>query len=132
MRENENRASFLGYNAFLTRLIVFSVAGSFAGLAGALYALLQETVVPEIADIHMAFIVMLMVIIGGPWHFFGPMVGVVFYLVFQHWLSDITSHWGLIMGISFILVILYLPQGLISLFRYVRIPPFGEQQKGNK
>jgi branched-chain amino acid transport system permease protein len=116
MRENEERAAFLGYNIYLTKLTIFSFSGMLAGLAGALYALFQEFVATTVIDANMSFAVVLMTIVGGTGRFAGPIVGAVFFMLFQDWISDLTDHWWLYFGIVFIAVVMYLEGGLISLF----------------
>jgi branched-chain amino acid transport system permease protein len=65
MRENDERAPFLGYNVFLTKLFVFCFAGFFAGLAGALYVLFNEFVATTAIDSVMSFTIVLMTVIEG-------------------------------------------------------------------
>ena len=121
MRENDERASFLGYNVFLTKLTVFSFAGSLAGLAGGLYVLFQQFVATTVIDVTMSFTVVVMVIIGGTGRFFGPILGVIFYMLFQDWLCDLTEYWRFYLGIVFIAVVLFLEGGLISLINLDRV-----------
>jgi branched-chain amino acid transport system permease protein len=121
VRENEMRSSFLGYDVFLTKLVFFSISGFLAGLAGSLFALLQGFVSTPCIDMNMSLAVTLMVVIGGTNYFFGPVLGAAFYLVFQNWIAHLTKHWGLFMGITFVLVIIYLEGGLFSLIKLLRI-----------
>jgi branched-chain amino acid transport system permease protein len=121
MRENDERASFLGYNVFLTKLTVFSFAGFLAGAAGGLFVLFQEFVATTAIDVNMSFTIVLMVIIGGKDRFLGPVMGATVFLLFQDWISDVTIYWWLFMGLFFIVVVLYLEGGLISLFNLDRI-----------
>jgi branched-chain amino acid transport system permease protein len=121
MRENDIRASFLGYNVFLTKLTIFSFSGFLAGLAGSLFALFQGFVATSCIDMNMSFQVVLMVVIGGTDYFLGPVLGAAFYLVFQDWLSSLTKHWWIFMGILFVLVVIYAEGGLISLFKAERV-----------
>jgi branched-chain amino acid transport system permease protein len=121
VRENEGRASFLGYNVFLIKLIGFSAAGVLAGLAGGLFVLFQEFVATTCMDLNMGMVPVLMTIIGGPNHFFGPVLGAAFYVVFQDWVSSLTLYWMFIMGGIFIVTVLYLKEGLIGLLRPRRI-----------
>lgn len=121
MRENDERASFLGYNVFLTKLTVFSFSGLLAGLAGGVYVLFQEFVATTAINVSMSFTIVLIVIIGGTGRFLGPVLGAAFFLLFQDWISDVTIYWWLFMGIFFIVVVLYLEGGLISLFNLDRI-----------
>ncbi len=121
MRENDIRASFLGYNVFLTKLAVFSAAGFLAALAGGLVALFQGFVATSCIDMNVSLTVVLMVVIGGPEYFLGPVMGAAFYFVFQNWISSLTKHWSLFMGIFFVVVVLFLKQGLMGLFKFRRV-----------
>ena len=115
-RERDVRASFLGYNVFLTRLTAYAGAGVLAALAGGLFVILQEIVAPSILGIDLSLSAALMAVIGGPGYFLGPMLGAAFYVVFQDSLSRLTGHWFIWMGILFIVVVLYFENGLVSLF----------------
>jgi len=115
VRENDVRPSFLGYNVYLIRLTVFSVACLLAALAGGLFVFFNEFVSTAVIDMNVSMIVLLMVIIGGSDHFLGPILGAAFYVLVQDWLSSLTSRWFLIMGAIFIVVVFYLEGGLISL-----------------
>ncbi len=130
MREKDVRASFLGYNVFLTRLTVFSASGILAALAGGLFAFFQEFVATSCIDLNMGISVVFMTIIGGPAHFFGPVLGAAFYLLFQDWISGLTKHWWLLLGIVFIVVVLYFEGGLISLFEKGSVRRWVNRLKG--
>jgi branched-chain amino acid transport system permease protein len=121
VRERDIRASFLGYNVFLTRYVAFLVSGVLGGLAGGLFALFVGFVNTAVIDINMSMTVVLMAVIGGTGHFFGPILGTAFYVVFQDWISSLTKHWWILMGIFFIIIVLYLQGGLISLLSMKRI-----------
>jgi branched-chain amino acid transport system permease protein len=71
-----------------------------------------------------------MAIIGGTGHFLGPVLGAAFYLVFQDWISSLTKHWWIVMGVLFVLVVLYLQGGLISLFKMERVKSILRQWRG--
>jgi branched-chain amino acid transport system permease protein len=122
MRENSVRASFLGYNAFLTKLIVFSFSGLIAALSGCLFVLFNEFVATSVIDANMSFSVVLMTVIGGTGVFLGPILGVAFYLLFQNWISSLTTYWWFFLGIVFIVVVLYMDGGLVGLFKNKRLP----------
>ncbi len=121
VREKDVRASFLGYNVFLTKLTAFSASGILAGLAGALFVLYQEFVATSCIDMNTSMLPVLMTVIGGPGSFFGPILGAGFYVLFQDWISSLTSYWMLLMGAIFILIVLYLEGGLLGLLRLDRI-----------
>ena len=114
-REQDERASFLGYNVFLTRFVVFAASGILAGVAGGLYVLYQKYVNTGVVDMNMSMTIVLMTVIGGGGYLLGPALGATFYLVFQDWISSLTDHWWILLGIVFIVMVLYVPGGLISI-----------------
>ncbi len=125
IRERDVRATFLGYNVFLTRLTAYAAAGLLAALAGGLFVLFQEIVAPSILGIELSLSAALMAVIGGSAVFLGPVVGSAFYVVFQDSLSRLTTHWFIWMGMLFIVVVLYFPDGLLGLFKNRRVPMAG-------
>jgi branched-chain amino acid transport system permease protein len=121
VREKDVRASFLGINVFMVKLIAFSAAGVLLGLAGGLFAIYQGFIATTCMDLNMGMTPVLMTIIGGSGQFLGPVLGAAFYVVFQDWISSLTSYWMIIMGSIFVIVVLYLEGGLISLFDIEKI-----------
>jgi branched-chain amino acid transport system permease protein len=81
-------------------------------------------------DLNMSITCVFMAIIGGTGHFFGPVLGAAFYLVFQDWISSLTKHWWIVMGVLFVLVVLYLQGGLISLFKMERVKSILRKWRG--
>lgn len=120
IRENEERMRFLGYNTHVSRLILFVFSGALAGLAGSFYAIMNSFVSLDAISIEMTTKVLLMTFIGGIGHFFGPVLGSVFYTYFQNFLSDMTENWPLIMGVLFIAMVLVTPGGLAQLVSSIR------------
>jgi branched-chain amino acid transport system permease protein len=116
MRENDERAAFLGYNVFATKLIVFTVATTLAAVAGALFAAFQRLISPGALDLAIGTEVVFMAVLGGTGAFLGPFLGAAVYMVFQDWLSKTTENWPFFLGLGFILMILYAHEGLIGLF----------------
>jgi len=115
MRENEERMKFLGYNTNIARLILFTFTAALAGCAGSFYALCFEFTSVSAIHIDMTTTVLLMTFIGGTTTFWGPILGAIVYTYLQDFLSDITDRWPLIMGIIFIVTVLYIPKGLSGL-----------------
>jgi branched-chain amino acid transport system permease protein len=120
-RERDVRASFLGYNVFLTRYAAFLVASVAAGLSGSLFVLYQEFLATSCLNVNMSMSAAFMTVIGGAGTFFGPVLGAAFYILFQDWVSSLTVHWWMLMGIIFVVIVMYLKGGLISLFPSERI-----------
>jgi branched-chain amino acid transport system permease protein len=115
-RERDVRASFLGYNVFLTRYAAFLLAGVVSGLSGSLFVLYQEFLSTACLNVNMSMSAAFMTVIGGAGTFFGPVLGAAFYILFQDWVSSLTVHWWMLMGIIFVIIVMYMKGGLISLF----------------
>lgn len=117
MRENDERAAFLGYNVYGTKLIVFTVAATLAAVAGAMFAAFQRLVSPSALDLPIGTEVVFMAVLGGTGAFLGPFLGAAVYILFQNWLSRTTENWPFFMGLAFVLMILFAHQGLTGLLR---------------
>ncbi len=121
VKENEERAKFIGYNTFLSKLVVFTVAGFLAGIGGSLFALFEEFVSTDAIDLAMSIQVVFMAFIGGVGSFFGPILGAAVYIYFTEWISSITERWEFFLGLLFIFLILFAHRGLIGLIPTSRI-----------
>jgi branched-chain amino acid transport system permease protein len=115
VRDNPERAEFIGYNPQRVRFIVCSVAAMFAGLAGGLHAINYEIVTSDAVGAMRSGEVLLMVYIGGVHHFIGAILGAVAITWLQVSLSDYTTAWLLYLGIFFMAIILFAPGGLASI-----------------
>jgi branched-chain amino acid transport system permease protein len=115
VRDNPERAEFVGYDPQRVRLIAFAVATLFAGVAGGLHAVNYEIVAAEALGAARSGTVLLMAFIGGIGHFFGPVLGAVVITWLQVSLSDYTSAWQLYFGLLFVLIVLFAPGGLSGL-----------------
>lgn len=132
MRENEDRLRFLGYNTMLARLILFTISAGLAGLAGCFYTIFYAFVSIDALSIDMTTTVLLMTFIGGTGNFAGPILGVGAYTYLQNLLSELTDSWPLIMGVLFIIMVLFTPGGLVGIFkslaqRFARRPGSADQ-----
>jgi branched-chain amino acid transport system permease protein len=112
VRENPERAEFVGYSARMVRFIAFSLAGLFAGVAGALAALNFEIMNTQSIGAVQSGLVLLMTFVGGAATFIGPIIGAVLITFLQVTLSDITGAWQLYFGLLFIIVVMYSPGGI--------------------
>lgn len=115
VRDNPERAEFIGYNPQRVRFIVFSVAGMFAGLAGGLFAINYEIVSAESVGALRSASVLIAAYIGGIGHFIGPIIGAAVLVWLQVNLSDYTTAWLLYFGLFFMAVVLFAPGGLAGL-----------------
>ncbi len=112
VRENPERAEFVGYSARMVRFIAFSLSGLFAGIAGGLAALNFEIMNTQSIGAAQSGLVLLMTFVGGAASFFGPIIGAVLITFLQVTLYDITGAWQLYFGMLFIVVVMYSPGGI--------------------
>lgn len=115
VRDNDERAEFIGYSQQKVRLISFCASGFFAGIAGGLFAINFEIVTEENLNALTSGVVLLMAYIGGVGFFIGPIVGAVVFTLLQTLLSNYTEIWQLYVGVIFVLTVMYVPQGLTGL-----------------
>ena len=117
-RDNENRATMIGYNTFWYKLIAFTVAGIFAALAGALSALYNVSVTPAVLGVTTTIDALAMTIIGGVGTLVGPVVGAAIVQLLGYWLERwFGPTWTLIYGIIFMLIVIFLPFGIVGTLR---------------
>jgi branched-chain amino acid transport system permease protein len=115
IRDNPERAAFVGYDPQRVRFIAFSVAAMFAGLAGGLHAINYEIVAVDAVGAGRSGVVLLMVYIGGEAYFVGAILGAIIFTWLQASLSDYTSAWQLYLGLFFMAIVLFAPGGLAGL-----------------
>ena len=128
IRENEKRASHLGYNANSYILGAFIISAFISGIAGALYAVLFNFIHPSILHWSVSGDVVLMTLIGGVGTLAGPIVGALAYLVIQDTVVSYFDHWEIVFGIIIIVTVLFAPEGIWGLYqKYVE----GESQARN-
>jgi len=112
VRDNPERAEFVGYSTQMVRFLVFCLSGFFAGVAGGLAAMHYEIVTSSMVGAAPSGFVLLMTYIGGVAFFIGPIIGAVLMTALQISLSDYTGAWQLYVGVMFVLVVMYAPWGL--------------------
>jgi branched-chain amino acid transport system permease protein len=114
MRENEERSRMLGYDPYVTKLIVLAVSGLYSGAAGAGYAVLFGYVGGSFAGVQYSILPMLYVLLGGAGTVLGPLLGagLMFYLV--NLASGLTSAYLMVVGAVLILVVLFAPKGIMG------------------
>jgi branched-chain amino acid transport system permease protein len=115
VRDNPERAQFVGYNPYVVRFIAFSLSGLFAGIAGGLAAINFELVNSAMVGAAQSGTVLLAAYIGGIGNFIGPVIGAVLVTYLQVMLSDITEIWQLYFGLLFIATVMFAPGGIAGL-----------------
>ncbi len=119
IRESESRMRTLGYNTALHKFIGFTATGFFAGVAGALYALYNGFVSPAAVDFLKSAEEVLMVIVGGVGTLFGGVVGAAIIVFAENIVSLYTERWTTVMGLIFVVTILFAPDGLVGNGRHL-------------
>jgi len=114
IRENGQRASFLGVNIKLYQWTAFVVAGAFTGLAGGLFAMMEKSISPEIIHWSKSAEPVFMTIIGGIYTFVGPVAGAVVYVILNSYLVAWTEKWALVLGLVLLTLVLLLPGGVVG------------------
>ncbi len=115
VRDNPERAAFIGYNPRQVRTIQFTLAAFFAGVAGGLFAINYEIITAETVGAQSSGIVLMMTYIGGIGHFFGPILGAVLVTLMQQSLAGVTHAWLLYFGLLFVMMVLWAPNGIAGL-----------------
>ncbi|MFW6152976.1 MAG: ABC transporter permease [Halobacteriota archaeon] len=115
IRENEERARFLGYNTTVYKRRAFVISGFFATLAGVLFAFSVRFVSPEAAHWLKSGEVIVMVILGGMGTLIGPIIGSFAFFFLEEVTTHFTDRWRLILGVIFVVFVILLPRGLLSL-----------------
>jgi branched-chain amino acid transport system permease protein len=115
VRDNPERAEFVGYNTQRVRWFTLIISAFFAGIAGALSAINFEIVTAENVSAVRSGGVLLATFIGGIGSFFGPIIGACIFIYFVVALSTVTRAWLLYLGLFFILMVMFVPGGMASL-----------------
>ena len=128
IRENEQRATFQGYDTNKYKLRTFVLSACVTGLAGALLVFLHRLAAAESTTVAFSGELLAMVVIGGMHSFLGPVIGALFYVLFRELFSMYTDNWLLWFGLIFVGFILFSPAGLTSIWEKVlrRFKPLPE------
>ena len=117
IRENDRRFTSLGRDPRPFKLVVFVVAATFAGLAGALFAPFRGFASPEVMFWVLSGQALMMVVMGGIGTLVGPVLGAMVFILIQEIASSYTEHWMIFTGAVFVLMVIFLPGGLMGLVR---------------
>lgn len=117
IRDNELRASCVGYNTRRYKYVAFIISAFFCGVAGCFYAFLLYFAFPEIFFVLFSGDIVAMTIVGGMRNFFGPIMGGAIFVLFKDLLSSITKNWMVFFGMIFMAFILFSPDGIMGIIR---------------
>ena len=114
IRENELRAEAVGYDAPRFKLLAFVIAGAFSGLAGVLYAMLFGIVPLEAIGFVFSGNVVFATLIGGSGSLYGPVIGSFVFIWLSESVSTVWARWPLLLGVAFVIVVLFLRGGVVE------------------
>ncbi|WP_322866427.1 branched-chain amino acid ABC transporter permease [Aquicoccus sp. G2-2] len=117
VRDNEERAEFLGYSQRNVRWISFCASGFFAGIAGALFAINFEILTEENLNLVTSGNILLVTFLGGVGFFAGPIIGAIVFTLLQTVLSLYTEIWALYLGILFVATVMFFLRGWPGFWR---------------
>jgi branched-chain amino acid transport system permease protein len=128
IRENAERAEFIGVNVRRYELAAFVLAGTFAGLAGGLFGIFNRGVFPDFAYWTKSSEVLIMTLLGGMGTFFGPSIGALVLILLNQQIVSYTEYWPLVLGTVLVVLLFGFPGGIAGavgalsgrLFRRVR------------
>jgi branched-chain amino acid transport system permease protein len=114
IRDNPVRSAMIGVNVRRHQLLALIIAGFFAGVAGTLFVVVDNTVFPDMLFWTLSMEVVIMCLLGGWLTFLGPMLGAAMIVLIRTFVSTYTVYWALVLGIIFMLVIFFLPNGVLG------------------
>jgi len=115
LRDNPIRAESLGVNIQAYTLLAFAIGAVYAGVAGALFASLVEFIEPAPFTVGASIMMYLMVVVGGPGYFLGPVLGSAVGVVLPEWLRFAQAWYLFIFGAAVVVLMIWLPDGLLSI-----------------
>jgi branched-chain amino acid transport system permease protein len=115
LRDNPIRAESLGIHIQAYTLLSFAIGAVYAGAAGALFASLVQFIEPAPFTVGASIMMYLMVVVGGPGYFFGPVLGTAVGVLLPEWLRFAQGWYLFVFGSAVIVLMLWLPDGLLSI-----------------
>ncbi len=115
LRDNPIRAESLGVDTRSYTLLSFAIGAAYAGIAGSLFASLVQFIEPAPFTVGASIMMYLMVVVGGPGYFFGPMLGAAVGVLLPEWLRFAQAWYLFVFGAAVVLLMIWLPDGLLSM-----------------
>ncbi|HTJ27077.1 MAG TPA: branched-chain amino acid ABC transporter permease [Candidatus Limnocylindria bacterium] len=120
IRENKQRARFLGYDVDKYRINAFILSAIFPAIAGWLWTFFQQAINPDAGSIEYSGNVVMMSLLGGMQTFMGPIIGALIYWELQNNVSQLTKYWEAWVGLVFVVFVLVGPRGIMGIFEDIR------------
>ena len=119
-RGNPQKSAAIGIDVAFHRGAAFLVAGFFAGLAGAIFAVANQSVFPGWLNWTASAAPIVMTVLGGMHSFIGPVLGAAVYVVLQTVLTGYTEYWALVLGALIIAIVMLMPNGIMGAMKKER------------
>ncbi len=127
IRDNAKRVAYMGFKVTQTKAVVYAISAGSAGIAGAILALFQNVIAPDLAlGPGTSFQVILIAVVGGVGSFFGPIWGSAIFTVLQEFTSRYIKEVELLLGAILIVVMLYFPKGFAGVLALIGSKMFGQ------
>ncbi len=114
IRDNPVRSEMVGVNVRRHQLLALVIASFFAGVAGSLFVAVDTSVFPDMLFWTLSMETVIMCLLGGWLTFMGPMLGAALIVALRTFVSTYTVYWALVLGILMVLVIFFLPEGVLG------------------
>jgi len=121
IKQNEIRARFVGYNVWRYKVAILVVSATLSGAAGGLFSMAQNSAFPDVMSLHYSgYVVMMTLVGGGLVSFWGPVVGAAVFFLARDIIGAFTTGWMLWFGLSFVILVLFKPEGIAGIFQTAR------------
>lgn len=117
IRDNPQRCEAIGINVRRHQLIAIVIATFFAGVAGVLFVALERSVFADLLFWTLSLEIFIMCLLGGWFTFAGPILGAAIIVALRTFVGIFTEYWTLILGVVLILIIFFLPEGIVGYFQ---------------
>ncbi len=116
IRDNPERCEAVGVNVQKQQMVGQMIAAFFAGIAGTLFVTVEGSVFPDLMFWTLSLEILIMCLLGGWFIFMGPALGAVIIISLRTFVGIYTEYWTLILGVVLMLLIFFLPEGVLGLF----------------
>jgi len=116
VRDNPVRSEAVGINVKRMQLTGMVISGAFAGIAGSMFVVIEGSVFPELMFWTLSLEIIIMCLLGGWFTFLGPMLGAAIIVLLRTFVGIYTEYWTIILGFVLMILILFLPQGVLGYF----------------
>ena len=114
IRDNPVRSEAVGVNVKLQQLVALVIAGFFAGVSGVLFVVVDNSAFPDMLFWTLSLEILIICLLGGWFTFLGPMLGAAMMVALRTFASTFTEYWTMIQGVILMLVIIFLPEGVLG------------------